>query len=643
MESLYLSDDECKNILANKEIYIFGAGLDAEELQARIGNDTKILAYIDNYKASEIAYFCERRIISLEQCLKIRKKEELILVSSHIYAMEICQQLSEVGLVPCQDFYVWDAMCVYHHNEETREFISLTKEILPRREGSAEKKILVPFARSHLMNRIRTLYCANYFAEKLDATLIGFLPYHEKQVNVLSVFTDIYEAWNVKECVQEELTVRQIEEVDRLCSQLWTTLDTWEDWNNIVIYDIPFGATIVSNFLRRYIPTFELKSEKMYAYLKRCIEIIVFWYQYIYENDIVMVFLLDAVTIDGFIRDIALTKGIPTYCVNTQVQKITLGWYAKLGQVAPNLKRMWEQLSQTEQEYGLQWAQRQIEKRINGGTEEVWTAHKDKYTFAEPIKANRILEENDKIKIIIFPHIFEEDCLCCGEQIFDNNYFTWLCHLGELSERTPQYDWYLKMHPNAQRRDFIIMDEIYEKYPTLKRIESSVSPWQLKQEGAKYALTVYGSIGHEFPQIGIQVIHAGCNPHCSFDFTWNPRTKEEYDELIYKLDSLDKQIDMNELYKFYSLYYLFYDWNYPQIKDVFGDNPLLQTTGNNLKLLYNLDRGPWIYKEFMKDWTQEKHNYIYAHMEELFRKADEWKPDILYKKKINIKQEEKTC
>ena len=39
------------------------------------------------------------------------------------------------------------------------------------------------------------------------------------------------------------------------------------------------------------------------------------------------------------------------------------------------------------------------------------------------MKERRVLDENNKLKIVIFTHIFDEDSYHVGEQIFDDNYF----------------------------------------------------------------------------------------------------------------------------------------------------------------------------------------------------------------------------
>ena len=71
--------------------------------------------------------------------------------------------------------------------------------------------------------------------------------------------------------------------------------------------------------------------------------------------------------------------------------------------------KMWGQLSQEEQNYGIQWAKEKIHKRLEGSVSEVDPSSKNKYSFNVPMKERRMLDENDKLKIVIFPHIFEED------------------------------------------------------------------------------------------------------------------------------------------------------------------------------------------------------------------------------------------
>jgi hypothetical protein len=258
------------------------------------------------------------------------------------------------------------------------------------------------------------------------------------------------------------------------------------------------------------------------------------------------------------------------------------------------------------------------------------------FAFANQKSETRILRDNDKLKILICPHSFEEDSYLNGEHIFDNTFFSWLCHLGELSEQTPNYEWYLKDHPTMYPRDLAINDMILSKYHKIIRLPIGVSPIQLKEEGIKYALTVSGSIGHEYPAIGIQVINAGLNPHSKFDFCWNPKTKEEYDDLIFNLDKLPVKNDMEGLYKFYCLNYLYYDWEYIPNNKFFFENPLLRIFDANELKTKGLEFGTWMYKELLKEYSVEKHHKILSQMDGLLEKVDSYRPDIFYKKDINI-------
>ena len=630
-KNICLTRDQCIETLADKEIFIFGTGVDAEEAVNAIGSVVRVVAFIDNNRFGADNFFQGKKIISLQQFMKIKESQQIVLVATYRYGKEIIKQLENTGLVSSRDYYLWDDMKLFCTDQNTEKYIVFLKELWKKYDKQSRKdKILIPFDNRHDLMSVEYAYCSNYFAEKYNASIYCYFRGGAKAANASDVIRKIYNAFNVKGIIDSKLTVEQKAEAEELCGDIWRNLSDWEDWKNIHIYGIHFGTTIIRNFLRVSIPDFDIKSEKMHSFLLNAINTIVFWYHYFEQNNVKIVLLADGVSWDGYIRDIAVSKSIPVYALCYKMVKATLDFCDR--PVYPYFKEMWGQLTQEEQTYGIKWAKEHISKRLRGGTDEVFYNNKKNYTFAEQKKREKILRTSNHIKIVICPHIFEEDCYWCGEQIFDDNYFEWLCHLGELSEQTPSYDWYLKMHPFAQRRDMIIIDKILQRYPKIKKIPSNISPIQLREEGIEYALTVYGTIGHEYPEIGIQVINAGVNPHSAFDFTWNPKTKAEYDELIYNLDKLNKKKDEEGLYQFYCLNYLYYNWEYINFRKLFFENPLLPM--DSLELQVNGKHlGTWKYDEYMKEWTKERDVYIWNQLEAVFKKLDEWEPNKLYRKK----------
>lgn len=630
-DNVFLDEEDCKRLFLGKEIFVFGTGVDGEYVERTLSENTNIIAYIDNYRSGKGKLFYNKCIISLEQCIEQRDKNQPILIASYRFAMEISEQLVSWNLSPGIDFFVWDQMYLFHYDISTKNYIKFLSDIWKKyKKVNTTNKILVPFDNRHDLLSTVYAYCANYFAEEYNAEIYGYMRYGSAYTNASKVIKDIYNAFNVVSIIDTNLNEKQEKEANEICNSIWNDLSTWEDWKNITIYGICFGTTIIRDFLRVYIPSFDLKDKKMYQFLKKTVQTIVFWHHYIFENDIKIVLLADGVAWEGYIRDIAITKGIPTYALGYKMAKMTLDYCDRA--CYPYFKNMWEQLTPDEQEYGINWAKEHLHKRLQGETEDVFSMNKINFAFAEKRKDTRILDDNDKMKIVICPHIFEEDCYWCGEQIFDNNYFEWLCHLGELSEKTSEYDWYLKMHPHSKRRDMIIINMILERYPQIKKIPSHVSPLQLKEEGVEFALTVYGSIGHEYPEIGIQVINAGINPHYSFDFTWNPKTKQEYDNLILHLPELKKKTDTEGLYQFYSLNYLFYNWDYSSYRTLFFKNPVLAMDRLELETIGE-KLGTWKYEEYMKEWSKERHEKIFLHLGKIFERLDKWRPDELYRRK----------
>ena len=98
------------------------------------------------------------------------------------------------------------------------------------------------------------------------------------------------------------------------------------------------------------------------------------------------------------------------------------------------------------------------------------------------------------------------------------------------------------------------------------------------------------------------------------------------------LQNLKPKKDIEGLYRFYCIRYLYYEWAEDIFNDFFSDYPCLKI---NRPIAESIDKelGTWLYDEFMKEWTEEKHQKIVNGIEALLQKLDDRKLDVLYRKK----------
>ena len=315
-EKIYLDCEECIQLFSKKEVYIFGAGIDAEQLTQQLSGSVNIVAYVDNNRNGNGNIFYGKEILNISQYLNRRNSTQPVIIASYRFAREICEQLNGLSLKPGIDYFVWDDMYLFHFDENTEKYIHFMSGVWRKyKRVNTAKKLLLPFDNRHDLMSVIYAYCGNYFAEKYNCTIYGYLRFGMSLSNASKVIEEIYKAFNVEGLIDPVLTVEQQKEADRICDSVWEGLETWEDWDRITIYGIHFGTTIIRHLLRVYIPEFDLKSKKMYSFLKQSVVTIVFWYYYIFENDIKVILLADGVTWDGYIRDIAIAKGIPTYAL----------------------------------------------------------------------------------------------------------------------------------------------------------------------------------------------------------------------------------------------------------------------------------------------------------------------------------------
>ena len=206
-----------------------------------------------------------------------------------------------------------------------------------------------------------------------------------------------------------------------------------------------------------------------------------------------------------------------------------------------------------------------------------------------------------------------------------------MIHLGELSNST-DYDWYLKMHPVSKERDHAFIKDFLAHYPRIKMVPMWTSPKQLRDEGIKFAFTMHGTLGHEYPALGIQVINASNNPHIAFNFCYNPTTKKEFDDIVFNFPKLlDRKIDMQEMYQFYCIHWLYYKT--PNWEKKYFVIKKLGLRGDLMKALLDESHDERIvkFKNYIEACTPEFHERARQKTAEFFHEMDTFKEDVFYK------------
>lgn len=197
------------------------------------------------------------------------------------------------------------------------------------------------------------------------------------------------------------------------------------------------------------------------------------------------------------------------------------------------------------------------------------------------------------------------------------DFLEWLQFLGRLSERT-NYEWYIKVHPEPLPGTLKVVDEIVKQFPNIRKIPRGVSHLQLVEEGVNFVLTCYGSVGFEYPLLGVPVINAGLNPRIAFDAgNIHPGSVEEYEAILLNLDKHKAPIDVKGLY---ACYYMHHEhWNVDDL--IF---PSFRTFSEHHTAEQQF--GTYAYEYFLNNLSAERHKKIIDDMK-LFITSDKSSPD----------------
>lgn len=413
----------------------------------------------------------------------------------------------------------------------------------------------------------------------------------------------IYESFNTAGHVTTWLNAAQRERQEILFREVMPTLRTKRDVFDLMVLGVWIGIDVYETYLRAGNPTVVLDDLMLSKTVREGIGLVIFWQDYFADNQVAAV----VVSHDCYLHldvpsKVAYQAGVPVYLPNIRGISRADRPHAIYSHL-PDYRQIFRRLPPEKQEEGLELARRQLGRRLSGEVG-VDMSYATESAFCQLADAPEVLKKSNRIKVLICSHCFYDNPHGYGGMLF-LDFYEWLHYLGGMSERTP-YDWYLKVHPDVLPGTLETIEKILAKFPRITLIPHQTSHHQLAKEGIDFALTVYGSVGHELPALGIQVINAAYNPHVAYDFNWHPKSLDEYEYFLLNLDKLHKDVVLDDLYEFYFTHYYY----------VIADDLILKSYRQSLEDLTTAQRvGSTVYGYFLDQLTPSKHQEILANMQ----------------------------
>ena len=487
-------------------------------------------------------------------------------------------------------------------DEQTERFIQHNRKVWGGRwVENCKSEILVDFY-SVSSTLIAYSYFLNVLADRHDARI--------KTFSMGSAYSSpalyrVYQSFNTIGCVTPIFDQEQELRKRKICHDIKQNVKTKQDVFDIHVMGIWIGIDIYESYLRKLSrPAVYLNDPKLYDVIDSAVGLLVFWSEYFEKNKVAAVVVShDAYVHLDILCKIAYQRKVPVYLPNIRGMSFVDSAHSLYSSRFKNYRKMFKSLSPDEQAEGLKLAKGQLTKRLSGEVG-VNMPYSTKSAFKPFDPAKQVLKRSNKIKVLICSHCFFDNPHGYGGMLFVD-FYEWLRFLGKISEKA-DYDWYLKTHPDPLPGTDEVIREIISEFPRITLLDRDTSFVQLAKEGLNFALTVYGTIGHELPLLGVQVITAGYNPHIAYDFNWHARTIEEYEYYLLNLDKLHKEINMQDLYEFYYVHY------YYTVADDLFLKSYRQSTED---LDWEQQIGPATYEYFLNQLTAAKHRESIANVQ----------------------------
>lgn len=362
---------------------------------------------------------------------------------------------------------------------------------------------------------------------------------------------EIYESFGASQHLEVKLTSGQYRKCFEMFRKVRADIRSLEELFDLTIDGVWLGLDVYESTLRVGKPTVELSDYHTIKNLYQSLKYFVYFTDLIKSGQIKAVALShDCYVQMGTVMKVAQRHNIPVYFANPFEISRSFSTH-DIYQKFKKYPDYFNSLDEERRDKLIKKAEQSISKRLSGEIG-VDMQYQTKTAF-EAKSIERQTSNTNNLKIIVATHCFYDNPHAYGRMTF-KDFYEWLEFLGGIASIT-EYEWYIKPHRDYLPGTLEILSDFCVKYPKFKLVSPETSFYQLKKEGVSVALTCYGSIGHELPLLGYQVINCSYNPHIAYSFNLNCKSREEYREILLNLKDLPIENNLEKIYEFYAIHH----------------------------------------------------------------------------------------
>lgn len=360
---------------------------------------------------------------------------------------------------------------------------------------------------------------------------------------------------------------------------------------------INVGQEIYDEYLRIYNKTeVDVNDINFRNLLIKLILTVYYWKRYFSNNIVNAVIISHPAYFMGLTARVAIKFKVPVYCVAASSFFLITNSNFSKNSCSKKFSSSFKKIL-VNKKYFIKLARKELKSRFRGKKDKkaLLDQELNQKLFDSSSSSIKIIQDRKKLNILVAAHCFSDGVHAYGK-FFYTDFHDWLTFLGKVSYNS-KYQFYIKIHPaeyDLNYKHFLTFKNKYNFIILPKKILTS----DVIKERFDYVLTVFGSVGHEFPLYNIPVINT-CNngPHSDYNFNINPKNRKQYEKIILNLKKGKFKIKpfmKNQIYEFYFMNYL-------------SAYPLLDNWSYYINKLKNKYNSPEIIKCFIKNFDEQIH------------------------------------